>query len=484
MRRLLVFVMAMASTTVAVSPAAATPAISVSPTAGTPTSTITVSGSGFDPTASVDVFFDTTDIALLATNASGAIPATTVTVPADAQVANHWITVDERRTHAAAQVSYVVTAHWPMAGYGPSGRGYNPLENTINTGNIHDLTRAWSRPAGAFANASPLVSTYNKVFVGDATGHLRAYSRTGTLYWTAFPGTDLEYVTPAADGARVYVSGSNGTVYAYGTSCRSDGGVCTPLWTTSAGTSVNASLTLRNGILFVPSSDGTIHQLNPATGASAGPGLYGFDSTSGAITTPIAFDADGTFYYAAGTHVEMRNSYGGTSATYAAGAVSPLAVGSSTAYYTTSDGNAHELGGTGWSAPTSPGGCAPAPALAQGLVYVGGCTTLQALDDDSGAVQWSVGTSASVVGLTVANGVLYACVGAHISAYAASYGGKLWSGGWCTGPPVVVGGQVFATYANLSAYNLTAVVSTARRHAHRPDPRRLRPDRHLRLRRP
>jgi hypothetical protein len=48
----------------------AQPAMTLSPAAGPPTTNLTVSGSGFVASAAVDIYFDTTNLALTVTNDS------------------------------------------------------------------------------------------------------------------------------------------------------------------------------------------------------------------------------------------------------------------------------------------------------------------------------------------------------------------------------------------------------------------------------
>ncbi len=49
----------------------AQPAVTLSVKAGPPTTNLSVSGSGFPASTAVDIYFDTTDLALTVTNSSG-----------------------------------------------------------------------------------------------------------------------------------------------------------------------------------------------------------------------------------------------------------------------------------------------------------------------------------------------------------------------------------------------------------------------------
>ena len=426
---------------------------------GPPLTPLQISGAAFPPSTAVDVYFDTTDLALAISTARGVV-SMPIQAPATAQPGTHWVTLVARGTNVAAQASFVANMNWPMAGLSIQGRSSNDYENTIGTANVGRLTDVWTKPSGGFANPSPFVEFNGNVIVGDVNGVIHAYSSAGTLLWMANPGSSLQSVTPVAYNGRVYFGAQNGNVYAYALACRTDGGICTPVWTKSVGTSVTASLKLYGGLLYAPSNDGTIHVLNPATGAAGTP-IFGIDMTHGAVTTPVSFAADGTFYYGAGTAIEYKTSNGSSGVSVKGGTVSPIAVVNGTAYFTSGDGKITEFGGAGWTAATSGTNCEPAPAVANDLVYAGGCTSLAAFEAGRGTLRWSVTTAGPVIGLSVANGVLYGCIGTGVGfggtvfAYDASFGGLLWSGGQCVGgAPIVANGTVFAAFANITAYRM------------------------------
>src|SRR5689334_4893076 len=81
-----------------VAPALADPGVTLSPGSGPPTSAVRVSASGFDAFELVDVFVDTTDVALASANAAGSFGGVTVTVPSSALPGAHWITAAGRRS--------------------------------------------------------------------------------------------------------------------------------------------------------------------------------------------------------------------------------------------------------------------------------------------------------------------------------------------------------------------------------------------------
>lgn len=435
-----------------------TPSMLLSFYTGHPYVRTVVYGGGFHAFSAVDLYFDSVDTALVVASDTGTI-ATAYFIPASAQPGQHWITFVERGSGWGAQKAFTVQTDWQEMGFSGLNRGYNPYENTIASWNVSTLLSSWSANAGGFGNQSPFVVAGGSVFVGDVIGGIHAYSASGALLWTASPGSDMQHVGPAAGISRVFFGDNAGNVRAYSQTCRSDGGVCTPLWTTNIGSAVTAGLSFFKGVLYAPAADGSIHTLNPYTGVQ-GTAVYGFDTSHGAVTTPLSFDTDGSFYYGVGALIEYHLASGSAGYVSFGGTVSPIAVNSGSAYFTTTDGRVHRFGSGNWDVATSGTGCAAAPVYALGYVYAGGCTSLAAYSPKTGAVLWSIPTGI-IQGVSEANGVLYVCegpYGANLEAYDAYYGGYYWTGGYCNSAPEVVNGNVFSAFAYLYAYDFPAVV--------------------------
>jgi len=446
--------------------------IALSPANGTPGTSVTVSGTGFDAYASVDVFLGTSDLALVTTSSTGTL-STSVQIPMSAQPGKNWITLDERRTHAAAQASFQVRALWTQGGFDSSWRGSNPFENTLNTGTVNGLSEVWGQQLDGFGNSKPPIY-YNNAYVEDSNRTVRAFSTTGNLLWTATaPGTGLLVPTspPVGGASKVFVADPQGNVTAYNYQCRTDGGVCTPAWTRNIGTGVTAALSMKGSLLYAPAADGKVHVLNATTGA-VGTSISG--GTSGAVTAPVSLSPNGNAWIVQGAY-----AFNGQFGFFPSSAISGVAVVTDTlGFVTEANGHLDSFGGSGWSTTLGGSGCTPPmPVYANGVVYAAGCSSLGAYDAGTGAALWVIGTAGPSAGLAVANGVLYACVGQTLSAYAASYGGRLWSGDYCDAPPVIVNGMLFSTGSTLEAFGLTGAqaASAAHRRVGRPNPRRLRP---------
>lgn len=426
-----------------------TTGMALSITSGPPTAKPVLYGAGFSPMVAVDVYFDNVNVALFVSSATGTI-STTYQIPVWAQPGQHWITFVTRYSGVSAQKAFTVQTNWAEEGFGPKGRGANPYENTIDVSNVGSLTAAWSGNSGS---TSPYVMAGGSVFVANSIGQILAYSNTGALLWTASPGGN---VTPVAALGRVFFGDNAGNVRSYSQTCRSDGGVCTPQWTTPNGSAVTAGLTYYNGTLYVPSGDGSIHTINPTTGALGTP-FYAVDNSHGAVSTPIVFDSDGSYYYGAGTALESMLPSGPDLETYG-GTISSIAINNGSAYFTSADGHINRYGdGAFWSMATSGSGCAAAPVVALGAVYAGGCSTLTAYSPKTGSVLWSVPTG-SIQGISEANGVLYVCEFSNVQAYYAYNGAYLWSGGECGSAPEVANGNVFASFRYITAYDSPTAV--------------------------
>lgn len=462
------------ATVSAPTPAFAAPTASVSPASGPPGATVKVSAGGFDPRTRIDVFFDTSDVALVVSNASGAVTVS-FPVPSSAQPGKHWITLDETKNHAAAQAAYTVVVNWLQGAWGPSWRGFNPYENTLNPGNVAQLTHAWSATVSPYGNPKPFVVMQHVLYVFDESEVLHAYTTAGKQLWTAKPGTTFRFAqaAPVAANGLVYVGDATGLVKAYRALCRTDGRVCAnPVWSVNLATPVNGGLTYRNGSIYAPGNDGVVHVLNAATGAARTSITTFF---SGAITAPVAFGADGTAYIVQGNDVsQVSPGAGGGGSGFGSGVtLSQPAVGNGSGYVTSSDGNLDQVPG-GWTAPLSGTGCSTAPVLANGVVYAAGCSSIGAYDAGTGTQLWSISVPQSSQGMSVANGVLYACWGYRVHMYDAGYGGLLGSTTPCAGAPEIVEGAVYSIEASLFASTLNAATTTAAsRNA--PDPRLLLP---------
>jgi len=121
--------------------------VKLAPKVGPPTTKFTVSGSGFDANVAIDIYFDTTEVALVVTNNTGGFSRSGLLVPNSAVPGTHWITVLERGGTKAGQASFRVRTDWPQAGFSPQQRSTNPYENVLSTSTVLQADLLWSYPS-------------------------------------------------------------------------------------------------------------------------------------------------------------------------------------------------------------------------------------------------------------------------------------------------------------------------------------------------
>jgi hypothetical protein len=449
-------------------PLTVTPGATVSPTAAHPGQSITVSGAGFTASSSFDVYFDTTDVALAVSNASGVVTATIV-VPTSASPTQHWITLNQRSNDMAAATSLSVTTTWAQTGFASDGSNFNPFENTINSSNASQLRAQWIFQAPNTV-PGPIVENSGMVFYGDNTSTIRAIASTGQLVWTASPATSgFGAISPVfIDGLVVFGAPNNNHVFAYKAACGSHGAACTPAWTAALPANVSASLTIFGGQIIVPASNGNIYPLNPANGAVGTP-FFAANDTSGAVTTPVVFDAGGLFLYGDTNGYQETAPSGTTISATASGVLGGLWFGDDS-ILVQSGGAAGGPDGTTYGGAS----CLSNLATAYGYLYAS-CGGLAAYSLYSSAAIWSFGSSASA--LTVANGVVYACSNGTVVALDAMTGGLLFTGGFCNGTPIVVNGTLYVPERGVAAYSINGQVPAMVRA--RPRASQLKPDARL-----
>ncbi len=144
---------------------AASPHIYDAPQVGPPTSQTTLVGNGFDPNATLDLYFDSTDVGVVDTDNNGtfglALKATTlrqngatIQIPKDAVQGQHTITAVERITQIQAQVPFTVRTDWAKFHFDLGNTGFNPYENVLSPDTVGNLAVKWQYPT---AIASPVV---------------------------------------------------------------------------------------------------------------------------------------------------------------------------------------------------------------------------------------------------------------------------------------------------------------------------------------
>jgi len=131
----------------------------------------------------VDIYFDTTDEALVATSGSGAFSGIRIRVPASAVPGRHYVTAVQRHSGRAAQARFLVNTNWAQDRYSASRSGLNPYENVLSPSNVSGLGLDWWRVASGSPvdfRSSPAVVN-GVVYVGYMNGKVHALNAvTGT----------------------------------------------------------------------------------------------------------------------------------------------------------------------------------------------------------------------------------------------------------------------------------------------------------------
>ena len=235
--------------------------------------------------------------------------------------------------------------NWTMYGGNAAHTGYSSSESAIGVGNVGTLVKGGvSVPVGApvTISSSPTVAA-NLLYAtsengpknGGGGGTLSAYPAAGSTtdcstppppapqvqtcnpLWTDTPGSPGNLgltSSPAVDNSlstpAVYAGGHDGIVYAYNAS---NG---TLLWhSQSLGGSIDGSLTIANGYIYVPEDYGWVYVFPSTTGTDSNDqncwrdsqgGIecdpdWGYSTGGNNFSTPAV--ANGMLYQAAGDHV-------------------------------------------------------------------------------------------------------------------------------------------------------------------------------------
>jgi outer membrane protein assembly factor BamB len=466
------------------------PAMTITPTVGPPTTKVLVSGFGFDPYATVDIYFDITDLAQATTNAAGAFGGggslqggIAVQAPASAVPGTHWIMALERSGQKLARKPFLVRTDWAQFHFGPDHNGWNHYENVLSASTVGGLGLRWSYQTGSGVTSSPAVEN-GEVYVGSWDNKLYALdASTGVLLWKYATGGAVESSPAVANGV-VYFGSDDGNLYALNASTGA------LLWQYTTGGSVYSAPTVANGMVYFGSDDKNLYALNPGTGAL----LWKYTTAEGINSSPAVGGSDnfvwfgsedpnnyndGTFFALnASTGALVWSAFVGNSQNGYVGFSSPAL--DPPRVYVDVNTNSQQMefstlfclgafgGGINWQ--HSLGGAATSPAVANGWVYAGTSSTyyghipptLYAMAEMGGGVMWQYTLNAGIKSSpAVANGVVYfGDNDGNLYALNANTGALLWSymtGSSVESSPAVVNGVVYvgSDDGNVYAFGLT-----------------------------
>ena len=425
--------------------------ISVSPASSPPNSTVLVSGSGFSAGAEVDIYFDTTDLAMTITDGTGSFSKIALQVPAAALPGNHTVSAKEPSTGASAQTPFLVNTNWSEFRMHSNRDGYNKTENVLSPATVGGLKVLWKTYLVYLTGSAPAVvngTVYLGAYQGVA-GFADFYAlnaATGAIRWKYFNVIGNSVTSsPDVTGGVVYFGGDSGYLYALKASTGklisafNTGLLCVCSSPTAAGTvyfgddypaiiaegpttnwkhitdnKIYSSPAVVNGIVYAGSLGGSVYALDATNGAHRWRYL-----TGGPITASPAV-VNGILYIdSADNNVYALNALTGAlvwkqAVPFDVYDQSSPAVANGVVYVGSHDGNVYALdavtGTVKWKYLTG-GYVRSSPAVANGVVYIGSSYgSLYALDASTGAVLWSytLGGGLPVFSSpTVVNGVVY-----------------------------------------------------------------------------
>jgi outer membrane protein assembly factor BamB len=467
--------------------AAAAVTVTVTPNIGPPTTPLQVSGAGFPVTTAVDIYFDTTDVALAVTNASGAFSGISIQVPSAAVPGSHWVTaVAEGTSGKAAQESVTVQTNWSQFHYSALHRGRNPYENVITPTTVATIDLDWTFTTGKAITSSPAV-VGGIVYVGSQDNNLYAINATtGAQEWKFATGNSIVDSSPAVYNGAVYIGSTDDYLY----SINATTGVLN--WKFKTGAAINSSPAVVNGTVYIGSTDDSVYAVNASTGVQ----VWKFTTGNQVLSSPAV--SQGIVYVGSyDNSVYAINASTGTQLwKYTTGGKvfsSPMAsdgwvfVGSDDANFYCLNARTGTLiwkfaGTTGTEFESSPAGFG-------GSVYVGSdAGFLYDITGRSGVQVWDLQavTPVEVSSPSIADGVYYAGIGNNVYAVETIVTATiLWvgtTGGTVTATPVVANGVLYVASqdGNLYAFDQNGSTQQKIRPPERPNPASLKPDPNLR----
>jgi outer membrane protein assembly factor BamB len=288
--------------------------------------------------------------------------------------------------------------------------GFNPNETVLSPSTVPNLVLNWQYDTDGYTGSSPAVAN-GVVYAAGPNGIYAFYANTGGIKWN-----DVIvplYSSPAVANGIVYVS-NDSNVYALNAANGAQ------VWT-YATPYLTTAQTVANGLVYFGSPfEGAVYALNASTGTLVWK------------VAAVIFDTP--------------------------------AVANGLVYFGAQDGYAYALdaqtGALAWKTATVSGGAA-APAVDNGIVYVGAGAYIFAMDARTGALLWMNGYGGGTPSVT--HGMLYAAANGAAVALDALTGALRWSTrieGQISAPPSVANGVVYIGSGNALLVALDAATGT------------------------
>jgi outer membrane protein assembly factor BamB len=338
------------------------------------------------------------------------------------------VTATGTESDRSATDIFTVRTDWPQYHYSPDLSGVNPYENVLSTRNVGNLQLDWQRATATNGYLSSPAVVSGVVYIGDedpvdpSVHALDAH--TGETIWTTMVGPGPSDVS-VGDG-QVYTGDLFGVLHAL------DATTGAEVWSLPLGRIYGAT-TVADGVVYAETSSGDVLALDGATGDihwRFSKPLVNFTGAP-AVANGVVYAAGNPSYVGNGLvfavdastgeqiwKIRMPGAYQGLEAS--------VAVAGDTLYLGTTEGNPRSVvvalsadtGQIKWLHPLPEDvdtGFSSAPAVAGGLVYVptntNGPSSVQphlfALEADTGRMVWKRPVSHSYSAPAVANGVVY-----------------------------------------------------------------------------
>ena len=406
------------------------PQARLSRSAAPPTGNVDVGGSFFGASELVDVYFDTTDVAVASTDGTGAFSGLTITAPASALPGTHWVSLVGRRTGLSAQKALLVRANWPEFRNDPKHKALNTTENVLSPSTVPGLDIDWTSQATTRSFSSAPAVVNGAVYAGSDDKKLYAFPASCSTpcapLWASEATGDAVASSPAVANGVVYVGSNDGKLYAYPVSCSSP---CAPLWASQATADVgfSSSPAVASGVIYIGMGDGKLYAFAASSScANPCPPLWASQATGGAVTSSPAA-ANGVVYvgsqdgklYAFPASCSSPCAPLWVSGATGSSIFSSPAVANGVVYAGSDDKKLYAFPASCstpcaplWASQATGDAVASSPAVANGVVYVGSSDTklyaFPASCSNPCAPIWSAATGAFIFDSpAVANGVVY-----------------------------------------------------------------------------
>ena len=457
--------------------------LAASPPVRAPGTNSTATGTGYQASETVKLYWDTTSgnpIATTSADAQGNINQT-VTFPSNAAPGNHTLIAVGQSSGTSFSTSVTVDTIWGDFGFNFAHSRENPYENSVSTANVSQLKLRWSATTANGFKDSPVYAS-NSVYVATTDGLLDAYNATtGKQLWQFDSNTGFKnYSSPLLDSV-------NNMIF-FGLIARDGSGVPTPFYALNAqtGTLIWSMIIPGNEFAFPTLGAKTIYMGISDEGATSailsideatGHILWQY-TANGGVWGAIAIDnATHTLFSIIGNPVDavvaLDTRTGNQQWIHSMPTVSPdddpgsgITVANNMVYLDDKNGYAYALSeSTGkqlWSTLIGSeflGGDVSTQAVsANGTLYVGSLDgNLYALNASTGTILWKGATSAGIDSSpAVANGVVYvASFDKKFYAFNASTGAVLWTyntGSLAISSPIMVNGWLYCGSTNGKLY--------------------------------